>query len=111
MALQVVEHGLDARVVTMTGVVDTLTAPQLANFLAAQLVDARLLVLDLDGVQFMGSAGLSVLVEATDLATRQDRTLRLVCNSPSVNRAMEVTGLRENFLFADTVPDALRDLS
>ncbi|MGH3885170.1 MAG: STAS domain-containing protein, partial [Pseudonocardiaceae bacterium] len=61
MGLQVAEHGSDTRVVTVVGEVDALTAPELAAFLTTQLAAARVVVVDLDGVRFLGSAGLSVL--------------------------------------------------
>ncbi len=108
MGLQVLEHGVDARVVTVTGEVDTLTAPQLAGFLHEQLSTARVVVVDLDGVEFLGSAGLSVLFEANELAAEHDRALRLVCHSRIANRALEATDLRARFTFADTVSDALK---
>lgn len=111
VGLEVTAHGPDARVVTVTGEVDTLTAPQLAAVLTTQLTLARLVVVNLDGVQFLGSAGLQVLVEANELATQQDRHLRLVCNSPAANLTLESTGLREHFTFADNVPDALDNSS
>jgi anti-sigma B factor antagonist len=109
LGLQVAEHGPDARVVTVVGEIDTLTAPELATFLTAQLTVAQLVVVHLDGVRFLGSAGLSVLFEANELAAREDRDLRLVCNSRTANLALEATGLREHFTFADTVPDALKN--
>ncbi len=107
MGLQVAQHGPDARVVTVVGEVDALTAAELATFLSEQLAAARVVVVDLDGVRFLGSAGLSVLFEANELATREDRDLRLVCNSRIANRALEATELKEHFTFADNVPDAL----
>jgi len=100
--------GSDVRVVTVLGEVDTLTAPDLASCLNVHLVAAQRVVLDLDGVQFMGSAGLSVLAKANELALRDGRELRLVCNSRSANRALEVTGLRDQFTFFDNVSDALQ---
>ncbi len=106
IGLQVTEHGPDARVVTVMGEVDALTAPELAAFLTAQLTVAQVVVADLDGVRFLGSA---VLFEANELATREDRDLRLVCNSRTANLALEATGLREHFTFADSVPDALKN--
>jgi anti-sigma B factor antagonist len=109
MDLQVTEHGSDARIVTVQGEVDALTAPELAAFLTAQLAAARVVVVDLDRVGFLGSAGLSVLFEANEQASRQDRVLRLVCNSRIANRALEATELKEHFSFADNVPDALKD--
>jgi anti-sigma B factor antagonist len=106
--LQVAEHGADARVVTVTGEVDALTAPQLADVLTAQLAVARVVVVDLDAVQFMASAGLRVLFEIDELATRQDRCLRLVSNSPTVTLVLETSGLRDQFTVANNVADALR---
>jgi anti-sigma B factor antagonist len=109
IGLQVAEHGPDARVVTVRGEVDTLTAPQLARLLNEQLSAARIVVVDLDGVEFLGSAGLSALFEANELASLQHRVLRLVCHSRIANRALEATELRSRFTFADTVPDALKN--
>jgi anti-sigma B factor antagonist len=108
LALQVAEHSPDTRVITVVGEVDALTAPQLANSLNGQLATARIVVIDLDGVQFIGSAGLAVLLKANELATQAQAQLRLVCNSRIVNRALDVTGLRECFTFSGTVADALR---
>jgi anti-anti-sigma factor len=93
----------------VTGEIDTLTAPALADVLRAQLSAAQIVVVDLDGVDFLGSAGLSALFEASQLATQEKRALRLVCHSRIANRALEVTKLRDRFTFADTVPDALND--
>jgi anti-anti-sigma factor len=109
MDLQVAERGPDARVVTVGGEIDALTAPELAAVVTEQLAAAALVVVNLDGVQFLGSAGLSVLVQANDLATREDRHLRLVCHSRMVNRVLDATGLRDQFSFADTVSEALNN--
>ena len=110
MGLRVVEHGSDVRVVRVVGEVDTLTAPKLAAVLTTQLTAARLVVVDLDDVEFFGSAGLRVLLEVDALAVERDCDLRLVCHSRVVNRALEVTALRERFVFVDTVSDALEGL-
>jgi anti-sigma B factor antagonist len=107
--LQVVEHGPDARLVTVAGEIDTLTAPELAAFLTAQLTVAQIVVVDLDGVQFLASVGLSVLFEANELTIRDDRALRLVYNSRIANLALEAAGLREYFTVADSAPDALKN--
>ncbi|HEY6425318.1 MAG TPA: anti-sigma factor antagonist [Pseudonocardiaceae bacterium] len=107
MELQVTEHGPDACVVTVVGDIDALTAPELSNFLTGQLAAAQVVVVNLDGVRFLGSAGLSVLLEVSELATREQRDLRLVCNSRIANRALDVADLRDRFTFADTVPQVL----
>jgi anti-sigma B factor antagonist len=107
--LQVTEHDPNARVVTVVGEIDALTAPKLAAFLTEQLAVAQVVVVNLDGVQFLSSAGLFVLLEANELAIREDRALCLVYSSRTVNLALEATGLREYFSFADDVSDALKN--
>jgi anti-sigma B factor antagonist len=107
--LQVAEYGPDARVVTVVGEIDALSAPELADCLTAQLTVAQVVVVNLDGVQFLASVGISVLFEANELATQEDRALRLVYNSQTANLALEATGLREYFTVADSVPDALKN--
>jgi anti-sigma B factor antagonist len=110
MGLQVIEHGRDARVVTVTGEVDMVTAPDLADCLITQIAVAHVVVVDLDGVRFLGSAGVAALFQANELATGEGRELRLVSHSRSANLALEVTGLAAWFTFADSVPEALNSL-
>ncbi|HJT05228.1 MAG TPA: STAS domain-containing protein [Pseudonocardiaceae bacterium] len=107
MDLQVTDHGPDTRVVTVTGEIDVVTAPDLADCLTTQLAGSRVVVVDLDGVRFLGSAGVAVLFEVNELATRQGRNLRLVSHSRTANLALKVTGLGTWFTFANSVPDAL----
>ena len=109
--LQVAEHGGDARVITVGGEINARTAPELAALVTAQVAAVPLVVVDLQRVRFMGFAGLSVLVEANELATREGRRLRLVCHSEMVNRALDVAGLREQFSLSDTVSAALNNSS
>ncbi|HZS20484.1 MAG TPA: STAS domain-containing protein [Pseudonocardiaceae bacterium] len=107
VALQVADHGPDARVVTVTGEVDALTAPTLAACISAQLAIARVVVVDLNGLKFLSSAGLRVLFEANELAIDRDCRLWFVCNCPVANLALETTGLRQHLSFADDVASAL----
>lgn len=105
---RVAEHRPEARVITLVGDIDTPTALELANTFNTQLTAARVVVVDLGGVSFLGSAALSTLFQANELATQQHRAVRLVCSSAIANRALAAAGLREYFTFADTVPSALK---
>lgn len=103
----VVRHGDDATVVHVVGEIDTLTAPVLRAQLDEHIPVVSLLVLDLSEVTFLGSAGLAVLVAGKDGADARGHTLRLVCGSRIVTRALEATGLLTLFDVADGVPQAL----
>jgi anti-sigma B factor antagonist len=107
VGFDVVQHG-DAIVIHVSGEIDTLTAPMLTEQLSRRLPTAPLLVLDLSAVTFLGSAGLAALVAAKDDAQQQAHTLRLVCGSRIVTRALEATGLLGLFEVAEGVPEALR---
>jgi anti-anti-sigma factor len=110
VGLHVAEHGPDLRVVTVTGEVDALTAQQLFDCLTTHLTAALVVVVNLDGVRYLASAGLRALFEANELATHLGHHLRLVSNSPTANLVLETTGLRGHLTFADTVPEALNDV-
>ena len=107
--LRVAKYGPDARVVTVIGQVDGPAGLKLAHDLIAQLSVARVVIVDLDGVRILGSAGLSALYEANELAIEEGRALCLVCHSQIAMRALEAAGLRKCFTFADSTPEALKN--
>ena len=88
--------------VTVVGEVDTFTAPVLRSSLDNQLEgQPKELVIDLCGVQFLGSAGLAVLVETQKAARARDVGLRLIASTRAVTRPLEVTGLIDLFTIVD----------
>ena len=89
--------------VKVVGEVDTFTAPVLRSTLDGQLEGSpRELVIDLSGVQFLGSAGLAVLVETQKSARSREVALRLIATTRAVTRPLEVTGLIDLFTIADS---------
>jgi anti-anti-sigma factor len=106
--------GLDARtaaegvvVVAVSGEVDMLTAPQLRAEGLRHLDAGSTLVLDLSGVTFLGSAGLAVLVEASQHAKRRGAAFRVVAVERAVTRPLAATGLGEVFSVFESVRQAL----
>jgi anti-sigma B factor antagonist len=89
--------------VKVVGEVDTFTAPVLRSTLDSQLEQSPSeLVIDLSGVQFLGSAGLAVLVETQKSARSREVALRLIATTRAVTRPLEVTGLIDLFTIADS---------
>jgi anti-sigma B factor antagonist len=83
------------RVVEAVGSIDLCTASELAKHLSAALVEGIpvIVVVDLRRVEFLGAAGLSVLVAVDQRARAQQITLRVVAGTHAVCRALSVTGL------------------
>jgi anti-sigma B factor antagonist len=97
-----------ARVVTVGGEVDMLTSPRLrAAMLTEIAAGATLVVLDLEGVTFLGTSGLAVLIELRDAARSADVPLSLVCTSRRVLRPLTIAGLVPLFDVHESVDTAL----
>jgi anti-sigma B factor antagonist len=97
-------------VVRAMGEIDSSSAPALRAELATVLdLAPPEIVLDLCGITFLDSAGLSVLAAAHRRATADDIRLRVLVSGRAVVRPLQITGLWQ-LLDAELVgPDGGRD--
>lgn len=108
IAVEVDRTDDDAVVLRVRGEIDLLTANVLGERLREQLEPAnRVLVLDLSGVSFLGSAGLAEIVSASQAGSDSGAQLLLVATNHAVLRPLEVTGLSALFTVYETVDAAL----
>lgn len=95
-------------VARLDGDVDFATAPRVRDQLLTLLTDrSPWLVVDLDGVGFLDSTGLGVIVGLLKRARTLGGDLRLVCTQPSVRRVFEITALDRTMPLADSVESAV----
>lgn len=95
-------------VITVGGEVDMLTSPQLrATVLEQYAAGTELVVLALDGVMFLGTSGLAVLIEVREAAHASGVELRLVCSARRVLRPLTIAGLMPLFDIHETLDQAL----
>lgn len=95
-----VAHGdHDRAVLTFSGELDVYVAHRFRDALI-ELAEAGTVHLDLDleGVTFLDSHGLSVLLHARKRLVRQGGSVRVVALSPQVERVLETTGTRAMLL-------------
>ncbi len=89
----------DALVVVVEGEVDLFAAEALnASLARAGASGAPAIVLDLDRVSFMDSAGVHVLLQFSTSELSRGR-LALTRGSPQVRRLLEITGVRRYLSF------------
>jgi anti-sigma B factor antagonist len=94
------ERDVDAvtSVISVEGEIHVSTAPEFSGLLNAAVAAGRIhLVLDLTGVMFIDSTGLSVLLNALRRVTRAGGAMALVCSNPTVLRLFEITRLDTTF--------------
>lgn len=95
-------------VITLTGELDLSTAPRLEQEVrTARTAHGPHLLFDLSGLDFLDSHGLRVLLRARRQAAEQDGSLSLVSPTPTVDRVLQVTGLREHLVVHETLEAAL----
>jgi len=97
-------------VVEVGGEVDMLTSPQLRTAVLDHFeptTGVELVVLNLDGVTFLGTSGLAVLIEVRDAAHAAGVELRLACTARRVLRPLTIAGLIPLFDIHDTIERAL----
>jgi anti-sigma B factor antagonist len=97
-------------VIKVGGEVDMLTSPQLRFAVLDQFepdAGVELVVLDLDGVTFLGTSGLAVLIEVREAAHTAGVELRLACTARRVLRPLTIAGLIPLFDIHDSVERAL----
>ncbi|HVL84474.1 MAG TPA: STAS domain-containing protein [Pseudonocardia sp.] len=95
-------------VLDVSGEVDMLTSPQLRTSVLEQLeAGVELVVLALDGVTFLGTSGLAVLIELREAAHAAGVELRLACTARRVLRPLAIAGLVPLFDIHETLEQAL----
>lgn len=99
----------EPRVLAVYGDLDVESGPVLRDALLAAMSahPACRLVVDLEGVDFLDSAGLGVLVGGRERARSQDGDLVLVATGVGVLRVLELTGLDRAFAVHGSREDAL----
>jgi anti-sigma B factor antagonist len=107
--------GVDRRdgavVVSLGGELDLYNAEEVrAALLEASADEPAMLVVDLEGVTFIDSTALGVLIEARSRMTERNG-FRLAAPGLETRRALEVSGLDRHFLVHDSVAEALEAAS
>ena len=98
----------DWTVVEVGGEIDVYTAPKLREQLIDLVSSGQYhLVVDMEGVEFLDSTGLGVLVGGLKRVRAHEGSLRLVCTQERILKIFRITGLTQVFPIHDTVADAV----
>lgn len=104
LGLKVDESYSPYTVLAVEGEVDVYTAPRLREKLVElATLGRRQIVIDLEGVDFLDSTGLGVLVGGLKRLRSNDGDLSLVCTQARILKVFEITGLTKVFSIHDSV--------
>jgi anti-sigma B factor antagonist len=98
-------------VIRVAGEIHATTAPEFSERLNAAIEAGKTgVVLDLTGVEFIDSTGLSVLLNGLRRVTRARGVMVLACANPTVLRLFEITKLDSTFEILPSCNDAIARL-
>jgi anti-sigma B factor antagonist len=91
-----------AHIMNVRGEIHLSTAPEFSQRLTTAIEAGRTaIVLDLSGVEFIDSTGLSVLLNGLRRVTQLNGRMALVCSNPTVLRLFQITMLDSTFAIFD----------
>jgi anti-sigma B factor antagonist len=94
-------------VVTLRGELDIASADDLRRHLReTRRTHGDHIILDLPGLEFMDSHGLSVIIGCHKSVSAGEGSLALVGARPIIRRTLEITGLHRRLTMYDTVEEA-----
>lgn len=107
LGLEVDESRAPYTVLSVKGEIDVYSAPRLRERLVELVSQGhRQIVVDLEGVDFLDSTGLGVLVGGLKRLRSHDGELSIVCSQSRIMKVFEITGLTSVFRMAATVDEA-----
>jgi anti-sigma B factor antagonist len=99
-------------VLRVVGEIHATTAPAFSERLNAAIAEGRTgVVLDLTGVEFIDSTGLSVLLNGLRRVTRVRGSMVIACANPTVLRLFEITKLDSTFDIVADCDEAIARVS
>lgn len=89
-----IKKNTEETIIEIAGRLDTITAPALDKTIAEDLLDTKNLVLDLEGVEYISSAGLRVLL-AAQKKMQQIGSMKVIKVREEVMEVFEMTGFAD----------------
>lgn len=109
MDLTLTTREADGRtIVSVGGEIDVYTAPKLRDRITELVADGNYhLVIDMEGVEFLDSTGLGVLVGGLKKVRAHDGSLELICTQDRLLKIFRITGLAKVFAIHGSADAAL----
>ncbi len=110
--LELIQRSAAGAVLAVRGEVDVYTAPSLRETLVDLVSEgANRIVVDLEGVDFLDSTGIGVLVGGLKRVRTHGGELALVCTQQRILKVFDITGLSTIFAIYDSVDAATTALA
>lgn len=87
-----------AHVVEVQGEIDVYTSPRVKEMINELIEQGKFhLIIDLEGVRYIDSTGLGVLIGALKRVREHEGRILLICTNPQIKKIFNITGLVKIF--------------
>lgn len=101
--------GEKAQVVEVNGEIDVYTSPKVKEIITELIEKGNYnLVINLEGVRYIDSTGLGVLIGALKKVREKEGSINLVCTNPQIKKIFNITGLVKIFGIYKDEDEALK---
>ncbi|TAM87573.1 anti-sigma factor antagonist [bacterium] len=102
----------EARVVDLVGEIDVYTSPAVKEAITELIDDGHYnLIINLEGVRYIDSTGLGVLIGALKRVREHAGSVNLICTNPQVKKIFDITGLVKIFGIYENEQSAIKALA
>lgn len=97
--------------VEVDGEIDVYTSPKVKEAINELIEKGHYhLVINLEGVRYIDSTGLGVLIGALKKVREHDGNISLICTNPQIKKIFNITGLVKIFGISKNEEEALKNL-
>ena len=101
-----------AHVVEVQGEIDVYASPRVKEMINELIEQGRFnLIIDLEGVRYIDSTGLGVLIGALKKVREHEGRILLICTNPQIKKIFNITGLVKIFEIYKDEEEALKALA
>lgn len=102
----------EAHVVDLVGEIDVYTSPTVKEAITELIDDGHYhLIINLEGVRYIDSTGLGVLIGALKRVREHAGSVNLICTNPQVKKIFDITGLVKIFGIYENEQSAIKALA
>lgn len=99
-----------AHVVEVQGEIDVYTSPRVKEVINDLIEKGHYnLIVNLEGVRYIDSTGLGVLIGALKKVKEHEGTICLICTNPQIKKIFNITGLVKIFSICKNEDEALKN--
>jgi len=94
---------------SLLGEVDVYSAPRVEDFVKENLRRYKTFIIDLEGVDFIDSSGLGMLMGCQSYVEGVGGSLKVVCSKPKILRTFQIAGIPDPRLVKSSLEEALAE--